>query len=460
MLTSHIFWRIFLNVLLAVFMSLGLSFVFDLYVAQLTSKKVIDQQVSRITELSDRVAELLFLEEIEELKQWIEQEPEMNQQFLVFDRFGDEILGRDRPPPPVGSQLQFIHSLSNEFNARGEETTLVVESIFSEDYVIEIHPQMKFSRLYAPTLAGRLIRFLLLFLLSFVFSYFLARRIALPIKRLQLATRFLQQDHLSHTLPQELLNCRDEMGDLSRDFASMTQSLEASRFARQQLLSDVSHELRSPLARMQVALELMRDQPDSSMKQLNRMDLEIQRMNDLIENILHFQRLQLHQQKPIETFDVLVLLRELHQDICFEYQHSQQRFILNEFQGVCLMEGNRMQIRSAIENIVRNAAKYNAVDGEVHMDCHYNDECVSVCIQDEGPGVQEANIAHIIEPFARADASRARQTGGFGLGLSIAHAIIEAHQGKLMISNRMDRSGLSVCMTLPRQITLLDLKDE
>ena len=233
------------------------------------------------------------------------------------------------------------------------------------------------------------------------------------------------------------------------------------------MLSDISHELRSPLARLDVATELTRDFAPNAHRYLDRIDKESARMNELIEQIIHIQSLQMQQYTidnlESEAVDLSEIISDIGQDVCFEFQHKEVRWqwqppeysFANDLKSAWTVQGNQEQLHSALENVVRNAFMHTAAGSTVsaEMKAVQIDNkmpAIQITITDEGGGVADDDLERIFQPFVRLDTARHRDTGGYGLGLAIVHAVVMAHRGYINAHNRRDGVlGLVVQIVLP-----------
>jgi len=243
----------------------------------------------------------------------------------------------------------------------------------------------------------------------------------------------------------------DELVDLGRDFDRMSARLRALMDGQRRLLHDVSHELRSPLARMQAALGLAHQQPDKIGITLERIERESNRMDQLIGELLTLSRLEASPDVlRRESVDLVELVDGLVADARFEAGQAaggaalRVEFEADERVG---LEGDPDLLWSALENVVRNAAKHGAPGGIVTVSVRTVDGVARVDVCDRGPGIAPADLPAIFQPFFRAGASR---TGidGHGLGLAIAQRVVQAHGGEIVAANR-DGGGLQVTITLP-----------
>jgi two-component system sensor histidine kinase CpxA len=229
----------------------------------------------------------------------------------------------------------------------------------------------------------------------------------------------------------------------------MADRLETLVGSQQRLLRDVSHELRSPLARLRVALELARQQAgDGAAEPLDRIEVETTRLDELIEQLLLLERLQAgdHDREP-ETIDFGRLVREVVDDASFEAAPAGRSVRLAEAPTI-LIEGHVTLVRSAIDNIVRNAIRHSPDDGSVEVELEVVDGRAQLRVRDQGAGVPDEDLESLFEPFFRVADARDRRTGGSGLGLAIARRAIELHRGTIRAENVGD-GGFEVVVDLP-----------
>ena len=225
--------------------------------------------------------------------------------------------------------------------------------------------------------------------------------------------------------------------------------------AQQRLLSDISHELRSPLARLKVALELVRQQPNQKGKEeLTRIGVEADRLNNLISHLLTLN--QMEENKEIlrrEKVNLTEIVRKVAADAAFEAK-SLERNVRILTCISCTVNGNHELLQSAIENIVRNGVYYTATgtDVEITLDYTQNDSSeIAVRISDQGKGVPESELSKLFRPFYRVAEARDRETGGVGLGLAITDRAVKLHGGTVKAFNA-PRGGLTVEIILPVEV--------
>jgi two-component system sensor histidine kinase CpxA len=303
---------------------------------------------------------------------------------------------------------------------------------------------------------------------SGLMCYLLAWSITTPVTRLRQAAQSLAAGDLSARTDAPASGRHDELTELMRDFDRMAERIEGLVDAQSRLLKDVSHELRSPLARLSVALGLARQKTPANVApeleaSLQRIELEADRLNQLIQRLLTIARLEsgtdgLHKSK----LSLLELVKEVAHDAEYETPEHACRVITDaaarsttngDSADEFLVEADPDLLRSAIENVVRNATRYTAKGTTVEVRLERQETAdgqqeIVVRVLDSGPGVPVEALPKIFEPFYRLDDARNRQTGGAGLGLSITDRAIRLHGGQLRASNRKE-GGLEVEMRIP-----------
>lgn len=290
-------------------------------------------------------------------------------------------------------------------------------------------------------------------------TFILVLLLTRPIARLRAAARDLARGQLNTRVPSLRREARifggDEIQGLEHDFNHMAEQLESLVAAQKMLLRDVSHELRSPLARLSVALELAReDAPTGMSANLERIEREAGRLNALIGQLLRLSSLEASNAiADGEKFSLMHLLGELLPDIEFEASQRACTITLDSACD-CVLHGNSELVYRAIENIARNAIRYtkeaSSVDMGLRCEMREGNRICVLTISDQGPGLPESELQNIFRPFYRVDSARQRDTGGFGIGLAIAERAIRLHHGQVYAINRAD-GGISMVITLPCQ---------
>ena len=284
--------------------------------------------------------------------------------------------------------------------------------------------------------------------------YLLAWYLTMPIVRLRAAARQLAAGDLTARSGSRAGQRGDEVAGLVRDFDAMAERLEILVKAQSRLLNDISHELRSPLARLNVALGLARQRAGvESTDMLDRIELEASRLNELIGRILTLARLedgeQVVPQTPVPLGELVANVAE---DAEFEAQERHCHVLTSIPEGDWGVRGNDSLLHSAVENVVRNAIRYTAEGTSVQIaltneERHGGREAV-LRVSDSGPGVPADALEKMFEPFYRLDDARGRLTGGVGLGLAITERAVRFHGGKVAAFNRAE-GGLRVEIRLP-----------
>jgi signal transduction histidine kinase len=279
---------------------------------------------------------------------------------------------------------------------------------------------------------------LLATMLGVVFTaHVVLRRALRPLRTLHEGVRRLSDGNLDIVLPNPT---RDEFGALTDAFNQMVGRVKDMLRARDQLLLDVSHELRSPLTRMKVALALL---PDGEKK--TRMEADVAEMEAMITELLELERFRDGRGIRTERRDLVPILREVGR--AFEEGRPGVRVTSSAPELPLDIDGDRVRI--VVRNVVENAVKYSLPDSHpVEVSATRNGGTVVVRVTDDGPGIPEADLDRLFEPFFRVDRSRSKKTGGYGLGLSICKRIMEAHGGRIAADNNAGR-GAAFTLTFP-----------
>jgi two-component system sensor histidine kinase CpxA len=301
-------------------------------------------------------------------------------------------------------------------------------------------------------LSGIALRWSVAFLVSGIICYLLTRYLTAPILRLQEASQQLAQGNFSTRAAAGLEDRRDELGTLVRDFNSMAARIEELVSRQRQLIYDISHELRSPLARLNVALDLAQERKGSD-PAFDHMEQDLACLNDMIGRLLTVAKLDTSTAAiPMAAVDLTELASQIVRSAEFELQERNGTVRLAS-QGQYLVQGNAELLHSAIENVVRNAVRYtgsgNAVEVELTSDSAATPPFVRLVVRDYGQGVPEPELVNIFEPFYRVADDRNRQSGGTGLGLAIADRVVRIHGGTIQARNAAPH-GLEVEIRLPQ----------
>jgi signal transduction histidine kinase len=278
-------------------------------------------------------------------------------------------------------------------------------------------------------------------LLAIVFlAYIVLRHILRPLRSLHEGVARLSEGQLDVVVPRRT---RDEFGVLTDAFNQMVRRIGEMVRARDQLLLDVSHELRSPLTRIKVALALL---PESDKGR--RIAADVGEMEAMITELLELERL--HEGRGIRTErqDLMPILREVAES--FHDRPPGVRLTAAPPEILLDLDGDRM--RTVLRNLLENAVKYSLPDsGPVEVSAGQTGETVIIRVVDDGPGIPEVDLPHLFEPFFRVDRSRSKKSGGYGLGLSICKRILEAHGGGITAENNLGR-GATFTLTLRQSV--------
>lgn len=384
-----------------------------------------------------------------------------HQPIFAIDENGQELLGRLPPdfrfddlPPPMRDGIN-QNSIPNIKAADGHTYRVIAWP--NPNFEGQAHmppppfergkhrhhpPRPEFGRhspLFLPLISGMIA--------SLIFSTLLAWYFSKPIRSLRNAFQEAATGNLSVRLGPSMGKRRDELADLGHHFDQMAEKIEQLMQAQRRLLHDVSHELRSPLARLQAIVGLLRQQPEriNDGAMLERIEKESDRIDSLVNELLTLARLEAGMiQNTQDEFEINELISQIVDDASIEAQTRGIHLLFQPIQALPL-KGNPELIHSAIENIVRNAIKYSPADNEVVIEIQRNpsENSIQIKVTDYGPGVPASEISKIFEPFYRSQSS----ANGHGLGLAIARSVIHAHGGSISASN-IDEGGFCVMVVL------------
>jgi signal transduction histidine kinase len=293
-------------------------------------------------------------------------------------------------------------------------------------------------------------------LASFLFAALLAWYFSRPIRALRSAFEAAAAGDLAPKFADARMAAGgNELAELGHDFDRMSARLRTLMEGQRRLLHDVSHELRSPLARLQAAIGLAHQQPDKIGASLERIERESVRMDRLVGELLTLSRLEAATALPAqETVDLVEMVDQIAEDARFETGARIDVMVQAptpapmQPTGPLAVRGAPDLLWSAVENIVRNAVKHGGAGSPVEVALHPEDGLVHIEVMDRGPGILEEHLGGIFEPFFRSNPAR-NNVDGHGLGLAIAKRVVETHGGRITAANR-DGGGLRVTMTLPR----------
>ena len=453
--------RIFMKIYLWFWLA---SFV--IFFSQVTLDKVM-QSGPRVNEMrhADRyvlslvgqaAVDILEREDISSLERYIST---MEQSaliiFFLFDSTGNEVTGKKRPADidSLAALAEKSGKLELVLSGRDNLAAQSLESRSGRRYIAAaVFTQPPGNDLQGPP-PFSLLRLVVVLIVSGGICYWLAQYIAAPIVKLSNAVRQFAGGDLSVRVSSSIGDRKDEISTLASAFDRMAVRIESLLTSQRNLLRDVSHELRSPLARLNVALELCRKRCSPEVgKSLDRITRESDKLNELIGQILTFNLFESGMSSMEKSkVDLTKLIMEIADNADFEAK-SMNRAVKVVTSDACTILGNEELLRRAIENVVRNAVLYTGENSAVEISLKKiiieNVPYVSIAVRDHGPGVSEDEIMHLFKPFYRIDNNHVGQPDGAGIGLAITEAAVRFHGGSVKASNAPD-GGLLVEITIP-----------
>jgi two-component system sensor histidine kinase CpxA len=365
-------------------------------------------------------------------------------EIYLLNRQGEEILGRTIPATVARLAKQRQGPRRHKV-IRHQGSHFAVQSIYRQDEgplkaVIQWRPPRAFM---AALGSSPLLRLGLAVLISGALCYLLSRLVTRRLRELRGVSRRLSEGELDTRIAVRERG-GDETDELARDFNRMAEQLQLRIESGKQLLTDVSHELRSPLARLRIALALAQDQPERCAEHLQIIERETARLDELIGQLLSSQLENIVLDRHI---DLQALLQDIARDADFEAGALNKRVEFSSRVDQALVASAEDLLRKCFDNIVRNAVKHTPQDTAVSIELLKTGDVYTVIVEDRGAGVPETDLTRIFEPFYRVDDARTRRDGGHGLGLSIARRAIMQHGGTIAASN--NSPGLRVVVNLP-----------
>jgi two-component system sensor histidine kinase CpxA len=450
-----LFWKLFFSIGAA----MGVMLVATVYVSYELASATFDQaNIAGRDPIIEEAAQVLSDRGERGLREWLRnytREAPRDMVLLIVDENRRELLGRSMPwevrrlldvrgPRPRGGGDFGDNQRPPNFRPAQLAPDLIAPD--GEAYrLLFTRPLFTvFGMLAWP--GTRLAVVTIAILVAAVTSLLLARYISLPIVRLQRASRALAAGVLETRVGSPSNRRSDEVGILARDFDTMAERIQALITDKETLLRDVSHELRSPLARMRMALALaQRRASDAVQPDLSRIEKEAEQLDELIGQIMTLARLRTQDAPKRETLQLDELVTQVLDDARFEHPDARIEFHAD---GPAAVLADKRGLRSAIENVVRNALTYAGSDGPIEVRLERSDDGFSLRVRDSGPGVAAEDLTRIFEPLYRADGSRDHKTAGQGIGLAITARVMELHGGQVTAANRAG-GGLDITLRLP-----------
>lgn len=381
--------------------------------------------------------------------EFAENQTEVNRYYLF--RGKQEITGRSTPT----EVLKLVEKVQEDnqpvfLGSKDEKLIAVPIKNDEESFTVVVkNPPMTYRMSFRDLSGFAAFKLISIVIISAIASYILSNYITTPIWRIRSAAGRLASGDLKVRVRPIVGRRQDELADLASDFDSMAERIEELLRNQKQLIADISHELRSPLARLSVALDLCRQEDGETNQQyLDRIELEIARLNELIGQLLSLSRLEsgLSQLEKIPV-DLAALVKEIGNDANFEAKIRGCEVKISTPDSV-LIHAVPELLQRAVENVVRNAIRHTNHGTAVEIQLTDENESVVLSVRDHGPGLSdESDLLNIFQPFFRVDQSRDRKSGGVGLGLAIAERAILIHGGTITATNATD-GGLIVVITL------------
>ncbi len=366
--------------------------------------------------------------------------------YWLLDGDGKELGGG---PAPNGLEAHAMQALQSGGSMRIEDSSIVVSAVSTPRsgylLVAEFVPPPLSERVPGDILWTLKLGTIVSAFLCLLIAHYLSK----PIERLRNATNELARGNLDIRVSRYIGNRRDEIADLVRDFDSMAGELRNLIQSERNLLSGVSHELRSPIARIRLALTLARGADARERREmLDRIEQDTIQLDSMLEKILTVARLEGGQHKPkFESVSLRDIVENVLHDARFEATALDVDIRFTGSPEVNL-SGDPDLLRSAIENVVRNAIFYSGQGGQIDVTLRRDNGTALLSVRDNGPGVPEESLALLFKPFYRVDNSRGVSTGGMGLGLAIVRNAVAAHGGTVIAQNVIPH-GLQIEISLP-----------
>jgi two-component system sensor histidine kinase CpxA len=435
-----LFWKLFLTMWLSIVgFSATIGWLNDKLAREQWAEEPANTFSRGMIRITQRSQQALQLEGRKGLRDELLNIPRMTRSHIyVVDGENQELLGRD-------------NALKQLVERRTGMDTVDFQDAGGSSYTIYTVNRTPPATLLAPGPQGTALRLVAAAVISALISYFLARSLVTPLEELRKASRKIAAGDLATRVSKTMPRRQDEIGQLAIDFDIMTSRLQAMQQANQRLMQDVSHELRSPLARLNVALEIARKKGVGEIEsEIDRIELESQRLETLVNDVLGLLRESSETMPRFdEGLDLSALLTDLVEVVNYEVPEGKPG-ITWQATVPCDFHGDRELLWRALENLLRNALRYTDPDRGVLLDLVVSKRKSSVRLEvrDFGSGVPEGELEKIFEPFYRVQESRDRDSGGHGLGLSIAANAVHMHGGSIQASNAED-GGLIVSISLP-----------
>lgn len=377
---------------------------------------------------------------LDQLRDWVSNPTNfpLSETLYVLDSEGRDFLGRDLPHP-LKRRAGFLRHGAHGERRGGRRGPFTLRTEDGKEYLAMPGPAPYpvLGVFGAPNLRWALL--LAAIVISALACFVLTRYLARPLHDVARAAEALAEGDLSSRVGSQAYRS-DEIGTVSRRFDAMAEQLERFAVTRQDLLRNISHELRSPLARIQVAVELAQREPARASEYLERIRQEATDLERLTQQVLGLARLQESEREP-EKLDLVEIVDSVVQDAAFEGERERKKVNWNPPEHDAIVNGDRQLLGSAVENVVRNALRHTPPGSEITINLEVTRGGFKLSVSDQGPGVPEDQLEDIFEPFYRAT-----ETNGAGVGLAITHRVVSLMNGDVKARND---DGLVVEMMFP-----------
>jgi two-component system sensor histidine kinase CpxA len=410
-------------------------------------------------EVSDMLlaaSEVLEREGRDGLSTWLGELPTASPvHVFIVDGAGKDLLGRRVPPWAErlmrrfeGRRRSWRSAEREPPNLRAARPMTRLRGPDGSIYTLFVEPKRDPYREWIGGRAGPVF-LLVAVLLSAAVSFLLARAIAGPVRTLRGATVAIAEGRLDTRIDPAVRRRRDEIGLLANDLDAMARKLAQASTQQRELTRNVSHELRSPLARLRVALELARRQA-GDLGEFRRIDVEAERLDELIGQLLEYSRLEAGTGAEAERIELDELLGQIVDDTNFECRSAGLDNISVDLSrnDAATITGRRLALASAFENVLRNAIHHSPPGTAVTVRSVRSGDQQIITVEDSGRGVAETDLDRLFEPFFRTADKMASGARGTGLGLAIAARAIEDSGGSIRAGNRQ-AGGLAIRIVLP-----------
>ena len=451
---NKLFWKLFLWFWLALALMAGAT----TWLTQqwLAEERIISERAAVMQSQAGTAVALYEQFGADGLRHWLQELVRTDHiRGILIDQDGFNVLNEYIPPPmqKLTSELGSSNGAVTMSRWPRVQTGVKLASPLGVTYYWVAATRIPRHAMHDSTKGMRWARMIAVIVIAILMCWLLSRYLTKPIRQLQHAAAKLGRGDLAtRTLP-AMGTRHDEIGDLGQSFDDMAAKLEALMQGQKQLLRDISHELRSPLARLQVALELARQKSgNKTTTELGRIETEALRLNDLIGDVLTLAKLEsINPSAECGNVDILELVEGVVRDAAFEAEAQDKTARLAEAVPATI-HANAQLIRSAVENVVRNAIRHTPREttAEISLTVDQDKHQAVIAVRDFGQGVPEHALARLFEPFYRVSEARERESGGYGVGLAIAARAAELHHGSIQAENHAD-GGLLVSIKLPLQ---------